>query len=54
MQDIDRMQDLIAELRDLIHGFDLDVHNDEANADHIGAAGSALEDLDAAVAGLIP
>lgn len=51
---IERMQDLIGELRELIQDFNLDEHNDEGNEDHITSATAALDQLDGAVSDLVP
>lgn len=54
MDEINEMQDLIEKLRALLDDFDLDVHNDEANANHIDGATTALETLSGCVEDLVP
>lgn len=54
MSDIDKMQALIEELRELLQDFDLSVHNDEQNPDHIQLAIGGLDQVEGAVSDLVP
>lgn len=54
MDDIDQITGLIEEIRELLQGFDLTVHNDAANPDLIQQAIAALDALDGHVSDLVP
>jgi hypothetical protein len=54
MDDIERMKDLVSELQTLVADFDLDVHNDERNSDHIEEARAQLDNLETTIESLVP
>jgi hypothetical protein len=54
MNEIDQMLDHIQSIRELLQGFDLTVHNDEGNEDHVKLALGGLDQLEGAVGDLVP
>ena len=54
MDPIEAMLTHIESLRELIQDFDFEIHNDEANEDHIQQATAALDALDGHVNDLVP
>lgn len=51
---IQEMQDAVEELRGVVDGFDLDVHNDEGNEMKVADIRAQLDNLESAIDGLVP
>jgi hypothetical protein len=51
---IERMLELIGDLRSELDDFDLEVHDDDGNSDLIEAAYSELSDLQATIESMVP